>query len=203
MPLASVWLKGRRGVISSDKTRTGITCSFSLCSTCLFLLILKNSTSLCLLPFFMPTLSPDASWAVLLDFLSGIVRRDEVRREVRPDACCGPGLLIQAHLFGWVSNRADIPATHQLGSGRSLSRIRLSNRSLPMRHALRIDCRAVNGAAEARRREHLLHLLHLLRGLNAFHICKRDHWAFVNARPLLDEIVVAFEHWPSQAFPES
>jgi hypothetical protein len=63
-------------------------------------------------------------------------------------------------------------------------------------------CTCVNGAAETRRPGHLLHFLRLLRDHSAFRIYQRDTEAFVNARPLLNEIVVAVEHWPSQALPE-
>jgi hypothetical protein len=60
----------------------------------------------------------------------------------------------------------------------------------------------VNGAAETKHPGHLLHFLRLLRDHSAFRIYQRDTEAFVNARPLLNEIVVAVEHWPSQALPE-
>jgi hypothetical protein len=63
-------------------------------------------------------------------------------------------------------------------------------------------CTCVNGAAETRRPEHVLHFQHLLRDHSAFRNYQRDTEAFVDARPLLDEIVLAVEHWPSQALPE-
>jgi hypothetical protein len=164
-------------VITSDKARTGTRCSFSLCSTCLFLLILKNSTSLCLLPFFVPRLSPDASWAVFLDFLSGMARENEVRQEVRHDAC-------------WWSWTSYTGACLWVGmkQGRHPSDPSVGKRPFPCRasayqtdrrpcatHLVSIAGLRVNGTGETRRREHLLQLLQLLRDLNAFRFCKRDH----------------------------